>query len=127
MLLGSYFTHDNWVDRLQVRRVSQQRHSHFLLFSLIPVGLQALIRRTQMILHVTSVSKFGLDLIGGNRALELGHDNFHWFAHDIRQYCQAATVRHTDDEVVGAVLDGGIHGYFKSGDETFTTLKAESL
>jgi len=36
-------------------------------------------------------------------------------------------MRHTDDEIVGTIFDGGVHGDFKSGNEALATLKSKSF
>ena len=95
VLLGSHDALKNWVDCLQVRRVSGKRDFDL---SAVPRGEYTF--GSQMVLHISRA----LDARNIVRALELPEYLPVGLAGDVRQNVQATTVGHSDDRFVQSAV-----------------------
>ncbi len=96
-LIGARPPHDDGVDGLQVARIRRQRDRD------LPHRQRARAGRGEVVLHVARASLgIGDDGVHGPLALELAENRLVGPADCVREHVEAASVRHSDDDLVGA-------------------------
>lgn len=82
-----------------------------------------------MVLYITCVIEFLRKLTLSSRlnTLDFSHDHLKGLSHDVGQHVESTTVRHTNNELVCAILYGSVDSDLQAWDERVATLKAESL
>ena len=123
VLFSTATTLDARVDSLEMRWVGHQ--SQLDLVARITVSASE--SRAKMVLHITSVGIDSLIALVRLDALELGHDNFHRFAHDIGESIKSTAMGHANDESARTFLHCRVDAEFESGNERFAALKTEPL
>mmetsp|Transcript_20594 Transcript_20594/g.40459 ORF Transcript_20594/g.40459 Transcript_20594/m.40459 type:complete len:537 (+) Transcript_20594:1324-2934(+) len=128
VLLGAGLTDDDRVNSLKVGRVGSERK-----LDLATVGVLALVSHTQVVLDITTDSvvittetlEHGLVL--NTKTLELEEDLVEILANHVGDDVKAATVRHTDNDILNSVEGSLVDEGLETRDEGLSTLETEAF
>lgn len=126
VLLGTGSAHDDWVDSLKMGWVSQQSDGNLSSRSVL-LGLSTSERGTQVVFDITSIFELVCGFGGWHTTLEFSHNNFHGLTYDIGQHVESASVWHTNNEISGTIVNGGVDSTLEAWGEGLATFETESL
>ena len=117
VLDGADLAEDDGVLSLEMRGVGNERE-----LDALAGGGRALEVHAQVVLDVT-----GTLLIGTGHTGELGEDGLVGLADDVGEDVETATMGHTNDDILDAVVNGAIDKSLHTGNKGLATLKTETL
>ena len=121
VVLSSATAHDDGVDALKMRRIGEDFDG-----KLLATLISSRERSTQVILDITRGISLSRTQVGHN-SLELSKNCSQRLTHHIGEHVEAATMGHSDNDFVGAMLEAGIHADLHARNECLDTFETESL